>query len=192
MERRGGRPVARTRGLVVKALQDEVLVYDLERHQAHRLNGLAAAVWRACDGTHEVTTIAAVVSSGDRAAGAGGGGALRPRLAGPRAALDGARRRPRAKSARPDTSGGDGRSRGAPARDVHRRAVRGSGAVLYPSQFAVHTDLGVLRRVRPCSDSLLGWYLRVPRLVTATRRRRAYGSHASTACARMISSSVSA
>jgi Coenzyme PQQ synthesis protein D (PqqD) len=63
MERRGGRPVARTRGLVVKALQDEVLVYDLERHQAHRLNGLAAAVWRACDGTHEVTTIAAVVSA---------------------------------------------------------------------------------------------------------------------------------
>jgi hypothetical protein len=45
------RPVARTRGLVVKAVGDEVLVYDLERHRAHGLNRVAAALWRACDGT---------------------------------------------------------------------------------------------------------------------------------------------
>ena len=50
MEPRGERPVARTAGLVVKAAGDEVLVYDLERHRAHSLNRVAAAVWRTCDG----------------------------------------------------------------------------------------------------------------------------------------------
>ncbi len=37
-------PRARTSGLVVKVLGDEVLVYDLARHRAHRLNHAAAAV----------------------------------------------------------------------------------------------------------------------------------------------------
>lgn len=43
-------PQARTEGLVVRELPDEVLVYDLERHKAHCLNQTAAAVWRNCDG----------------------------------------------------------------------------------------------------------------------------------------------
>ena len=43
-------PQARTEGLVVRELPDEVLVYDLERHKAHCLNQTAAAVWRHCDG----------------------------------------------------------------------------------------------------------------------------------------------
>jgi len=43
-------PQARSEGLVVRELPDEVLVYDLERHEAHCLNQTAAAVWRACDG----------------------------------------------------------------------------------------------------------------------------------------------
>jgi hypothetical protein len=43
-------PQARTEGLVVRELPDEVLVYDLERHKAHCLNSTAAAVWRHCDG----------------------------------------------------------------------------------------------------------------------------------------------
>lgn len=60
-----GRPLARTSGVVVKAVGDEVLVYDLSRHRAHSLNGVAAAVWRACDGTRDATGIAA----GVRAAG---------------------------------------------------------------------------------------------------------------------------
>lgn len=51
-------PRARREGLVVKALGDEVLVYDLERHRAHNLNRAAAAVWRACDGTRTVDQIA--------------------------------------------------------------------------------------------------------------------------------------
>jgi hypothetical protein len=59
MERRGGRPVARTSGLVVKTVGEEVLVYDLERHRAHSLNRAAAAVWRACDGTRAEDAITA-------------------------------------------------------------------------------------------------------------------------------------
>lgn len=43
-------PQARTEGLVVRELPDEVLVYDLDSHKAHCLNTTAAAVWRHCDG----------------------------------------------------------------------------------------------------------------------------------------------
>jgi hypothetical protein len=47
----GWKPVARREGLVVKELGDEVLVYDLQRHQAHCLNRAAARVWSQCDGS---------------------------------------------------------------------------------------------------------------------------------------------
>lgn len=53
-----GRPSARQEGLVVREVADEVLVYDLERHEAHCLNASAAAVWRACDGSKTVAQIA--------------------------------------------------------------------------------------------------------------------------------------
>jgi hypothetical protein len=43
-------PPARTAALVVKELEDEVLVYDLERHKAHCLNQASAIVWKHCDG----------------------------------------------------------------------------------------------------------------------------------------------
>jgi hypothetical protein len=52
------RPRARTEGLVVKALPDEVLVHDLARHRTHCLNGHAAAVWRLCDGRRTPADIA--------------------------------------------------------------------------------------------------------------------------------------
>lgn len=48
-------PLARTDRLVVQELPDEVLVYDLERHEAHCLNKASAAVWKHCDGR---TTVA--------------------------------------------------------------------------------------------------------------------------------------
>jgi hypothetical protein len=51
-------PVARRSGLVVRELPDEVLVYDLDRHQAHCLNRTAAAVFRAADGRHDVAGLA--------------------------------------------------------------------------------------------------------------------------------------
>jgi hypothetical protein len=40
----------RQRGLVVRTLPTEVVVYDTERHQAHCLNRAAALVWEQCDG----------------------------------------------------------------------------------------------------------------------------------------------
>jgi hypothetical protein len=55
--RQDERPEARTSGVVVKAVGDEVLVYDLARHRAHSLNPVAAAVWRACDGTRDVAAL---------------------------------------------------------------------------------------------------------------------------------------
>lgn len=48
----------RDNGLVVDDLPDEVLVYDLETHQAHCLNRTAALVWRACDGQSTAAEIA--------------------------------------------------------------------------------------------------------------------------------------
>ena len=52
------RPRARTEGLVIKALPDEVLVHDLARHRTHCLNGAAAAVWRLCNGQRTPAEIA--------------------------------------------------------------------------------------------------------------------------------------
>jgi hypothetical protein len=53
------KPRAREDGLVVRELEDETLVYDLERHRAHCLNASAARVWRLCDGTRDAAEIAA-------------------------------------------------------------------------------------------------------------------------------------
>ncbi len=50
----GWRPRARSEGLLVRELEGEVLVYDLERHRAVCLNPAAAAVWRRCDGLTDV------------------------------------------------------------------------------------------------------------------------------------------
>jgi hypothetical protein len=44
------KPKARTEGVVVRELAEEVLVYDLDTHKAVCLNSTAAEVWRLCDG----------------------------------------------------------------------------------------------------------------------------------------------
>ena len=44
------KPLARTDGLVVNELPEEVVIYDLGSHKAHCLNRTAALVWRRCDG----------------------------------------------------------------------------------------------------------------------------------------------
>lgn len=54
----GWRPRARSEGLVVRELEEEVLVYDLERHRAVCLNGAAARVWRRCDGRTDAAGLA--------------------------------------------------------------------------------------------------------------------------------------
>jgi len=43
-------PLARTEGLIVKEVADEVLVYDCVDDRAHCLNETAALVWQRCDG----------------------------------------------------------------------------------------------------------------------------------------------
>jgi hypothetical protein len=55
------RPKARSGELVVEELDGEVLVYDLESHRAHCLNGASALVWRACDGTKTVPELTSLV-----------------------------------------------------------------------------------------------------------------------------------
>jgi hypothetical protein len=51
-------PRRRVTGLRVESFQGELLVYDLESHDAHCLNGVAAAVWQLCDGESTVAAIA--------------------------------------------------------------------------------------------------------------------------------------
>ncbi len=53
------RPVAGREGLLVRELADEVLVYDLARHEAHCLNRSAAFVFKHSDGRNTVREIAA-------------------------------------------------------------------------------------------------------------------------------------
>lgn len=57
MRQENEQPQARTSDLVVKGVGEELLVYDLARHRAHSLNRVAAAVWRACDGTRGVAAL---------------------------------------------------------------------------------------------------------------------------------------
>ena len=53
--RRG--PKARSEGLVVQALGEELLIYDLDTDQAHCLGPTAASVWKRCDGDRTVAQI---------------------------------------------------------------------------------------------------------------------------------------
>ena len=50
MKRAALLPRSRTDNLVVRELDDETLVYDVERDEAHCLNQTAALVWEQCDG----------------------------------------------------------------------------------------------------------------------------------------------
>jgi hypothetical protein len=62
------RPRKRVRNVKVEEFQGEVLVYDLDNHRAHCLNGVAAKVWNLCDGTQSVAQIAAAISDDPTAA----------------------------------------------------------------------------------------------------------------------------
>ena len=55
-------PRARKTGLIVKGLNDEVLVYDLERDKAHSLNSSAAFIWKKCNGRRTVREVAQALS----------------------------------------------------------------------------------------------------------------------------------
>ncbi|MDX6676285.1 MAG: hypothetical protein QOE31_337 [Solirubrobacteraceae bacterium] len=51
-------PLARSQGLVIEELGDELLVYDLDVDRAHCLGATAARVWRRCDGRTRSAEIA--------------------------------------------------------------------------------------------------------------------------------------
>jgi hypothetical protein len=51
-------PRARSDGLIVRKLDEEVLVYDRERDRATCLNAFAAEVWQRCDGATAPAKIA--------------------------------------------------------------------------------------------------------------------------------------
>jgi hypothetical protein len=55
-------PKARTDGVLTEPVEDELIVYDRERHLAHRLNATAALVWRNCDGQRTIAELARLVS----------------------------------------------------------------------------------------------------------------------------------
>ncbi|MDT4952066.1 MAG: hypothetical protein QOJ02_204 [Acidobacteriota bacterium] len=54
-------PRARKSQLVVQSLPDELLIYDLDSHQAYCLNRTAAVVWQSCDGRRTVEEMAQVL-----------------------------------------------------------------------------------------------------------------------------------
>ena len=51
-------PRARSEGLVIEELADELLVYDLQRNKAHCLNSTAAKIWKKCNGRSTPADIA--------------------------------------------------------------------------------------------------------------------------------------
>jgi hypothetical protein len=55
-------PLARTKEIVTKEIDEELLIYDSARDKAHCLNSSAAAIWQLCDGRTSVTGIARSVS----------------------------------------------------------------------------------------------------------------------------------
>lgn len=56
------RPRRRERAIKVEEFEGELLVYDLESHKAHCLNGIAVSIWRLCDGRRSVPEIAAQIA----------------------------------------------------------------------------------------------------------------------------------
>jgi hypothetical protein len=61
------RPLARSERVIIEALGDELLVYDLDSDQAHSLDASAAAIWRACDGAVTVEGMSARVDLSEAA-----------------------------------------------------------------------------------------------------------------------------
>ena len=56
------KPLARSEGLLIEEVGDELLICDPDSNRAHSLNGFAARVWQACDG--ETTSEALVEKLG--------------------------------------------------------------------------------------------------------------------------------
>jgi hypothetical protein len=57
------RPRARRLGVFTEELPDELLIYDMDRHQVHCLNRPASVIWRRCDGKTTIADIATAASA---------------------------------------------------------------------------------------------------------------------------------
>lgn len=55
-------PVARKEDLIIKRLDDELLIYDLNRHTALCLNAVVQSIWDMCDGKTSVSQMAISLS----------------------------------------------------------------------------------------------------------------------------------
>jgi|SRR5579872_2263061 len=51
-------PKAKSNNLLTEEVADELLVFDVSNNRAHCLNASAAAIWRHCDGTRSVESLA--------------------------------------------------------------------------------------------------------------------------------------
>jgi hypothetical protein len=59
MKTETGHPKARTDGILTEALESgEIVVYDLDTHDAHTLSPVAAQVWKLSDGTRSESELA--------------------------------------------------------------------------------------------------------------------------------------
>lgn len=58
-------PRARQASLIIKEVDGETLIYDIEADKAHCLNSTAAQVWKSCDGKTSVQEIASQLSVPD-------------------------------------------------------------------------------------------------------------------------------
>lgn len=51
-------PIAKSGNLLVEEVAGELLIYDVANNRAHCLNESAAAIWRHCDGTRSIGSLA--------------------------------------------------------------------------------------------------------------------------------------
>jgi len=56
-------PIARRSGIVVKKMDNDVLIYDTEHHQAHCLNENAALIWEHCDDKRTVQDLCGLLNA---------------------------------------------------------------------------------------------------------------------------------
>jgi len=60
--RAGGCPRQVINGVITTESGDDLLIYDTSRHHIHHLNPVASAIWRACDGRRDTSSLACAAS----------------------------------------------------------------------------------------------------------------------------------
>jgi hypothetical protein len=55
-------PLARSEGLIIESLEDEVLVFDLKSQKSHCLNRTAVLIWKHCDGQTNIAQMSRILN----------------------------------------------------------------------------------------------------------------------------------